>query len=444
MSDLSQPAFTARRGQAAGLSQPIGLLDLGSSKFCCLIVGPAGKDQRAPRTQQHSSDKHGNSGATILASAYTQSAGIRCGAVVDMPAAEAAVRSCVAQAEAEAGLQIRDVHLAINGCNLMARVFAAHADVSGAVVTPQDVARAHQAGRAYAERDGRRLIDFQQIGVKLDSVACDQDPIGLAARRITVELFSVTCDQPTLQNFATLLQRSHLNLAAYTAAPIVSAMAVTSENERDLGITVANIGAQTINVTLFVHGHPLQLASATTGSAILTRDIAVAFETTLAEAERIKSLYGTLARAESDQQTRFDYVSGEGAHQRLETATVAELADVILPGANALLDMTWELIEETGLADAAGRRIVLTGGGAQALGIASHAADRFGLPVRVGVPTVGEADTTPLALPGSSVVAGLINTAARFADPRVSDQHQKRDQSEQFAWRVGRWLMAAR
>ncbi len=166
----------------------------------------------------------------------------------------------------------------------------------------------------------------------------------MAAHKLAADLHAVTADEAPLRNLMLVVERCYLSAASLVPAPCASALAATSEEERRLGVIAVDIGGGTTTLSMFAEGRFLFAHAAPWGGHHITFDIARALHTPLAEAERIKALYGTLVSAQSDEHDTFSFPTAEeeGAHRDM---TRAELAEIIRPRVRVMTEHIREGIE---------------------------------------------------------------------------------------------------
>ena len=222
------------------------------------------------------------------------------------------MRAAIAQAERMAHLTLEEVFVSVSCGRLQSSNFSASVDITGGVVRADDIDRLMAGGHAFAEREGRTLIHLNRIGFRVDGAAGSHDPRGMAASRLSADLHTVAADEAPVRNLMLVVERCYLNVRALIATPYASALAATSEEERRLGVTCIDIGGGTATVAAFADGHFIHAATIPVGGHHITLDIAQALQTPLAEAERIKTLYGTMVVAQSDEYETFSYaLAGE-------------------------------------------------------------------------------------------------------------------------------------
>ncbi|MEZ5776389.1 MAG: cell division protein FtsA [Hyphomicrobiaceae bacterium] len=399
-------------------------LDIGTSKICCMIValprrlaGPHRIGQPLP--------------GRVLGFGYGPSKGIKAGLVVDLTEAEQAIRSAVDRAEERAGIHVEQVVVSVTAGRLRSTTFSASADVGRRTVAEADIARALAAGRAFAERDGRTLLHMHRLGYRLDAETGIRNPRGMTGERLSVDLNAVTADDPPLRNLVLLVERCFLSVAAMIATPYASALSVMTADEAQLGVTVIDMGAGATTVALFAEGQFIHADAVAIGGSHISFDIARALSTPLHVAERIKTFYGNLVGAASDEHELIPYsIVGEDDGLRYHTSK-ARIRRIIRPRIEETLEVVAERLLKSGCADYSGGRVVLTGGAAQLAGLPEFAQQVLGRTVRVAAPRpfgdLPESATTPpfatvhglghaLITPG--IVAGAIAESASGAPSR--------------------------
>lgn len=406
----------------------VGFLDVGSSKNACLIVAPDKPSRRSPL------------GASIAGAACMRSRGIKAGVVTDFDEAEQAIRACVGEAERMAGETLQSVNIAFSCGRLRSEIFAASAEITSGVVTEPDIARCLRGGRSYALREERRLVHMNELSYRLDGQPGARDPRGMAARRLTADLHAVTADEGPLRNLELLLARCFLRVGGLFVAPYASAIAATGLEERQLGITVIDIGGGTIKIAMFADGRFAHADVISAGADHITYDIARTLQTPFAQAERIKALYGTLVVAQSDSHETFSYPLAGSDEGGLHQSNKASLAEIISHRSEMIAGLVAERLDRSGVTDFVGDRIALTGGGSELVGMAEFMANRLGRPVRVAKPAPQYALPENLSGPGFATVIGMV--AAGFSTAGATMQIENgEDPSLSYLGRVGQWLM---
>jgi cell division protein FtsA len=413
--------------RAGGL---IGVLDIGTSKTVCLIVA-------TPGSRSNGSGHH--EGVRVLGFGHRPSRGLKAGAVLELDAAEQVLRAAVDQAEQMAGATIEEVFVAVTCGELSSSTFEANAKIANRVVSHVDVERLMEAGRNYAQRDGRSLVHLNHIAYRLDGAGVP-NPRGMAGTVLAADLHAVTAGEDSqVRNLLHVVERAFLSAAGVAPAAYASGLAATTEEERRLGTTCIDMGAGTTTLSMFAEGQLLSIDALTVGGQHVTFDIACALSTPFAEAERIKKLYGTLQRVESRDQGMVAYTLAGEEEPTLYQTTTAHIGGIVASRLSDLLAHVADRIDRTGLAHLAAHRVVLTGGASQLPGMAQFAETALGRPVRTARPQLAG---MPAGCKGPefSAAAGLVRIAL---DPAAGVQYDRRPltiEGSGYLKRVGQWL----
>jgi cell division protein FtsA len=374
-------------------------LDVGSSKVSALI---------AQRTDE------GN--LIVLGTGQRESRGVKRGYVADMHATEIAIREAVEQAERIAGFNIEDVWVSFSAGGLVSSVVKVEADLGGHRVEQADIDDLLKAGRGAIDPQGRMVLHAQPTRYTVDGLGGVKRPLGLHADRLGVDVHVVTTEGSPVRNLDLCVRSAHLEVRSIIAAPVATGLACLTEEERELGVALVEIGAGVTNVSVFAQGVLAGLASIPMGSADITDDIAAAFGTARAWAERTKCFHGSANLSPRDNRETIDVVpatTDEGVEG--PRITKAALNTVIRQRLERLIAEISKELKKLNFQDPIGRQIVLTGGGAELAGIADYAQQALGNAVRVGRPRGLLAMPTAHAGPAFSTLAGLTQFAA--ADP---------------------------
>ncbi len=417
---------------SGGRGTLVGVVDVGTSKIVCLAV----EMRQAARNRAKNSANGEAAELQCLGIGHRQSAGMRGGVVVEPLALETAVRDAVAAAERAARQELHEVFVSLSCGRLASQTFAAKAEASSGSVSRTDIDRLYQGAVSYAERDGRTLIHINRRGYRLDGAPCGDDPRGMAAREIAADIHAVTADAGPVTNLMHVIEAAHLDVKGLVAAPYASGLAVTTAQERALGVTVVDFGAGTTGIAIFADGQFVHGEILATGGHHLTFEIAKKFQAPLAEAERIKALYGSMVNAHSGVSERFSYALAGVADSETGGASGsgsrAELFEVVEPRMAALIGLVDERRRAAG---AARLPVVLTGGGSQLVGLAGAVASLTGADVRLGR-TIG--------LPGMAAGSDQPALAAGVGLARAAAEGSRMDLSGPvpggYFASVGRWL----
>lgn len=375
-------------------------LDIGSAKVSAMIA------------------KRGDGGELIvLGTGQRESKGVKRGYISDIQATEAAVREAVEQAERIAGTNIENVWASFSAGGMVSDVVAVEVELGGHKVEQRDIDDLLQAGREAIDPGGRMVLHAQPTLYTLDRQTGVKQPLGLHADRLGVHIHVVAADGSPVRNLDMCVRSAHLETRAIIASPVATGLACLSEEERELGVALVEMGAGITNVSLFAGGMLVGLTSIPFGAADITDDIASAFGTRRAQAERMKCFYGSANASPRDNHEMIDVapISAEDEGGEGSRITRAQLIAVIRQRLEHLMGEIQKALTELGFDGPVGRQIVLTGGGAEMKGIADYAQQSLGRSVRIGKPRGLTALPDAHSGPAFATLAGLAFHAA--SDP---------------------------
>ncbi|MEO0730714.1 MAG: cell division protein FtsA, partial [Pseudomonadota bacterium] len=376
----------------------IGLLDIGSTKIACAVVevvqGPSGA-RRAGR---------------VLGLGHQRSKGITSGLITNLDEAEAAVRSAVSNAERMAGSLIGSVVATVSCGRIASQRFKAHVEPAASVVDADDIARLRHAADGYARRGGRLLIHLNLMDYAIDDQAGIDDPIGFGGDRLTGTFHTVSGDAGPIRNLGALISRCYLANETLVPAPVASALSVTSNEERQLGCTVVDYGGGTISFADYEAGRLSGCGVLAFGGDLITYDIARRFGTTVREAERIKTLYGTMVSAPSDDSRVIEYARPDDAKGDGRLQTQQDLNRIVTMRVERQLAAFAESPSGATLVHAGPgetRPVILTGGASLLTAVGGPLAATLKRPVRLAAPRGLPGLGADLASPQFAALWGL-------------------------------------
>jgi len=353
----------------------------------------------------------------VLGTGQRESRGVRRGYIADMGATEAAVREAVEQAERIAGLNIEDVWVSFSAGGLVSDIASVEVELGGHRIEQEDIDELLAAGRNSIDPEGRMVLHAQPTLYTLDGLQGVKKPLGLHADRLGVDIHVVAADGSPVRNLDLCVRSAHLEVKSIVASPVATGMACLSDEERELGVALVELGAGVTNVSLFCGGLLVGLTSIPFGAADITDDIASAFGTRRNQAERMKCFYGSATATPRDNHDMIDVapISAEEESGEAIRITRAQLIAVIRQRLEHLMGEIAKALKDLGFSGPVGRQVVLTGGGAELKGIADYAQGTLGRTVRVGRPRGLTALPDAHSGPGFTTLAGLIHYAA--SDP---------------------------
>jgi cell division protein FtsA len=339
---------------------------------------------------------------------------VRSGAIVDMEVAQSSILTTVTAAEQLAGERLRSVFVSVTGGRLGSRSCGAQISIVGREVEDADLRKVLNHGYAVREPDERALLHCIPTGYSIDGSRGIRDPRGMFGDTLSVNMHLVSAGTGALRNLATCVERCHLDIEAMVAAPYAAALACLVEDEMDLGVTLIDMGGGTTTVAVFYDGHVMFTDSVPLGGGHVTNDIARGLSTPLVHAERMKTLYGPATASPSDDRELIDVpLIGEDQTGHPNHVPRSMLVGIIAPRLEETIELAKNRLDASGVAQLAGRRLVLTGGASQLQGVRELAALILGKQVRMGRPLRVSGLAEAVSGPAFSVSAGLLGYAVR-------------------------------
>jgi cell division protein FtsA len=411
-------------------------LDIGTSKIACMIA------RLEPQAPQDALRRRSH-GVRILGFAHTAAGGMKAGGVIDLVAAEEIVRQAIDIAESMAEVQLESVVVSVSGGRLGSERFIADIELSGGAVTDNEIARVLAAASCHSVRDGRAVLHSLPIGYALDAAVGIREPRGMLGHRFGVNMHMVTADVATVRNLMLTVERSHLAVEAMVASPYVAGLAVLADDEADLGAACIDFGAGTTTLAVFSGGRFVHADGFALGGAHITMDLARGLNTRIADAERIKAIYGSVLTGGSDERDMITVPPvGNDEREPPQFVSRATLVRIIKPRIEEILEMVRDRLAVSPFSAEPRARVVLTGGASQLAGIADLAARILKRPVRIGRP-LGIAGLPEAAKgPAFAVAAGLLvyPQAAHLEHFEPRRTRQLMTGTGGYMARVGRWL----
>lgn len=376
----------------------IAALDIGSSKIACFIGQVIDDD----------------GGVEIVGVGHQASRGIKSGTVTDLDAAEAAIRQTVHAAENMAaevmkGYPLREVIINVPGVHARSHGLSADIQVMGQEIAENDVRRALAKAQNQVVSTEHELIHTIPVDYRIDGHEGIRDPRGMVGQSLSVGIHMVTAAIGPMQNFATCVERSHLDITALCAAPYAAGLSALVDDEKDLGCTVIDMGGGVTSLSVFQGGRLVFCEAVPIGGMHVTADIARGLTCSLQDAERIKTLYGNAMAAASDEGEFIDVpqMGEEGVNQNSHVPR-SLLVGIIQPRVEEILEMVRGKLQYSGLEGGEGRRVVLTGGASQLGGLRDLAQLVLDKQVRIGRPIRIASLPDAVSSPAFATTAGLL------------------------------------
>lgn len=341
------------------------VLDIGTSKAVCLI------GQEEPGL-----------GVKVIGSGQAAVEGVKFGAVVDLEKAQQGIRQAIRRAEKKSGLAVRSVAVNVSSRSLESQRMEVETAFARGAIAERDLKRLKQDSLAKQARPETVILHAMPLDWRVDQERGIKDPTGMYGSRLSVHMHFVKTDIGPLRNLAHCIQAGHIQIGAARAAPLAAAEAVLTDDEKDLGATVIDLGAGVSSFAIYRHNQLLHVGAIGRGGRNVTHDLAIGLSTPPEAAERIKLMYGSALFGLDDQQAV--PCPPVGARDELAHHPKAFIIEIIRAQLELILAKISAQIEAKGLEPYMGRKIVLTGGGALLTGMAEFVTSIFNMPVRIG------------------------------------------------------------
>ncbi len=350
-------------------------LDIGSSKVS-LVIGTVVQKNELTGESPHLID--------ILGIGTAPNYGIRQGVVVNIEATTEAIRRAREEAELMSGYKIEEVWVGVSGSHIKSFDSKGMVAIKNKEVTNADVERVIEAAKAVAVPTDRSVLHVIPREYKVDNQDGILDPIGMAGVRLEASVHIVTGSQAAMANNLKCIEKAGLKPVGLVLDQLASSMSILSEDEKALGVCVADMGAGACNMIYFINGSIAHTSVIPVGGQHFTHDIAIGLRTPQIAAEDLKKKFGC---AMSSLVTEDETIEVEGVGGRkARTVLRKDLADVIEPRAEETLQLIASSLKESGLLPLLGSGIVLTGGASQLEGLIEMGEFTFDIPVRRGLP----------------------------------------------------------
>lgn len=340
-------------------------LDIGTTKICALVG----------EVMDNKID--------VLAISSSPSTGLRKGVVINIEATVDAIKKAVKEAETIAGVEIRSVYVGIAGGHIKGFESYGAVGIKGKEVRPQDVERViDSASVVYVPLD-REVLHVIPTEFILDGQDGIKDPVGMSGVRLEVKVHIVTGAVSSVQNLLKCCERAGLDVIDIVLEPIASAEAVLTEDEKEIGIALIDIGGGTTDIAIYKDGSLRHTAVLALGGNHFTNDIAIGLRIPVQEAERVKKRYGCAITGMVNGTEDMDVV---GADRQLRKIPRKYIAEIIQPRCEEISELIKREVEGVSNLQFGLSGVVLTGGASLLEGIDRVVEAELGLPVRIGMP----------------------------------------------------------
>jgi cell division protein FtsA len=374
-------------------------LDIGSAKTTAVIAEVVGDLPKHPTVN-------------ILGVGQARTTGLRKGVVADIEETQRSISKAMQDAERMAGARVETVYAGIAGEHMQAMTSSGIASVTGHEITRADVDRANAVARAQLIPQDRELIHAIPQEYTVDKNQGVRDPVGMIGTRLETEMYLVTIGSSPAMNLRKAVERAGYKVGELVLEPLASALSVLTDEEKELGVALVEIGAGTTDVAVFHEGKIRYLGTVGFGGLNVTSDIVHGLGVTALDAERLKEQYGAAYEDLVKHTGEIIKLPSTGAQGDREIPREL-LAHIIHQRTQEIFEMVLHNIEQAGLISRLAAGVVVTGGAAAQPGTDLLASNVFGTGARVGVPGEylgGLADS--VQSPRFSTVTGLVQYGA--------------------------------
>lgn len=419
MLKMNSKKGAVKRGPPQNRASVITVLDVGTSKVCCVIarLHPR-RDSLELANRTHVIE--------VIGFGHQRSRGIKSGVVIDLDEAEQAIRLAVDAAERRAGMTVESLIVNVAGSRMRSNTLSASVSLAGHEVKESDIRRVLQAGRDHSTQDDAAVIHSLPIGYSLDGNGGIEDPRGMVGERLAVDMHVVTANDASLRNLEVAINRCHLSVESFVASPYAAGLASLAGDEAEFGVTCVDMGGGTTTVSCFLEGRFVHCDGLAIGGQHVTMDLARGLSSSLRNAEMIKVKHGSVL---PDNLNQVETVSiktiGDDAGLATDVSASA-IARILRPRVEETLNLVRDRLDASGFSALVGRRIVLTGGASQLTGMPELARAILGKNIRIGRPL------GVTGLPSEARSAAFSTVVGLMIYPQIADA------SEDFGWSPGR------
>ncbi len=343
---------------------------------------------------------------TLIGLGTAESKGLRKGVVVNIEATVGAIQKALEEAELMSGVKVQSVYTGIAGSHIRSFNSTGMLPLRDREVTPLDVERVVETARAIAIPTDQQVLHILPQEFVIDGQDGIREPVGMSGVRLEVKVHIVTGAVSAAQNIIKCVRRCGLEVADLILQPLASSQAVLTDDEKDLGVCLVDIGGGTTDIAVFTHGAIRHTAVLPVAGDQITADIAMALRTPTPEAEDIKVNFGCALRslAAADELIEVPGLGDRGPR----TLSRQMLAEVIEPRVEELFSMVQQVLRQSGYEELISSGVVLTGGCAAMQGMTDLGMEIFDLPVRIGTPRYTGGLAGMICQPRFATVMGLL------------------------------------
>lgn len=370
----------------------------------------------------------------IIGVGEAPSMGIRQGVVVNIESTAESIRKAREEAELMAGVKVESVWLSVGGSHIQSFASGGMIAIRHKEVRQEDIDRVIEAAKAVAIPQDRQVLHVLPQDFKIDGQAGIYDPIGMSGVRLEASVYIITGSRSAIINAIKCTQKAGLKVAEVVLQQLASALSVLSEDEKNLGVSVVDMGGGTCDMISFFQGSVIHTGLIPIGGINFTQDVAIGLKTTQNNAEVLKKKYGCSLPELVDEDESIEVESVGGRKSR--TLMRRDLCEVIEARSEETLEMIHDELKEKGVILKLGSGVVLTGGASLLQGLVEMGDFVLDVPVRRGLPEKVSGLVDVIKQPSYATVVGLL----MYAKDKTQDRSAAHEQTAEWTNKLKNFL----
>ena len=348
------------------------------------------------------------------------SRGLKKGVVINIDSTMQAIQRALEEAELMADCKINNVYTGIAGSHIKSLNSHGMVKIKDAEVTQMDVDRVIETAQAISLPADQQILHILTQEFVIDGQEDVREPLGMSGMKLEVKVHIVTGAVAAAQNIVKCIKRCGIEVSDLVLQPLASSLAVLTEDEKELGVCLVDIGGGTTDIAVFKQGAIRHTAVVPIAGDQMTNDVAVAFRTPTQSAEDIKIKHGCALRQLADPREIVEVPGVDGREPR--QLSVQTLAEVLEPRVVELYEMVLNELRRSGMEEMIASGIVITGGSSMMRGMVELGEEIFHMPVRMGLPRYVGGLSEVVSNPRYATAVGLLLTGKNRLERQLSGQ----------------------
>ncbi|MBT4761805.1 MAG: cell division protein FtsA [Bdellovibrionaceae bacterium] len=374
----------------SNIQQPIiAGIDVGTTKVA-VVIGHLNEDKEL----------------NIVGVGQAANQGVKQGHIVNIDMVSEAIKKAKEEAEFMAGVNIETAYISVGGPHINSFSSSGMVAIKNNEVNAQDVEKVIETARAVAIPSDIEVLHVIPNEFKIDSQGGIIDPIGMSGVRLETDVHIITGQVAVIQNYIKCVEKAGIKVKGTVLQPLATAMSIVTEDEKNLGVGVVDMGGGACHIIAFNQGGVIKTSMIPIGGANVTQDISMGLKTTQANAESIKKKYACALPELVEEGESIEVESVGGQKQRI--VSKKELCQIVEARVEETLNIIKDTIDKLDLNDTLGSGLVISGGASQLTGVVEMCEFAFELPVRLGTPRNISGLTDVVKLPQFATAVGIL------------------------------------